>query len=169
VLVIVVAAPCSWLAVEIQRAKNQKEAVKRIEKLYGPGVPVGYAVGNPGGLPGEKPIGPTWLRNIVGDHFFAQVFVVHLECSLVTDAELHRLKSLDEPSFLDLRNTQVTDAGMESLKGLTQLQELALEDTRVTEEGVRKLRQALPNCEITWEPPTKDERQSRASLDQTGG
>ena len=67
---------------------------------------------------------------------------------------------------LGLINTTVTDAGLEHVKGLPKLKYLTLWGTKVTDSGVKKLQQALPNCKIYWEPPTKDERQSPAAPDQ---
>jgi hypothetical protein len=57
--------------------------------------------------------------------------------------------------------TKVTDDGLEYLVRLTGLQELLLGGTQITEQSVKKLRQALPNCQIQWEPPTQDWREGR--------
>jgi len=96
----------------------------------------------------------------------SQLQVLSLFNTKVTDAGLEYLKGLSQLQWLNLDYTHVTDAGLEHLKGLSQLKELYLGQTKVTDAGVKKLQQALPNCKIEWDPPTKDERQSPAAPDQ---
>ena len=65
VLVVVVALPCSWLAVEMKMAREQREAVVAIENLHGGRVQdwqVGRAVSRLNGHPE-----PAWLRSWLGD------------------------------------------------------------------------------------------------------
>ena len=143
VLTLAVAVSCSWLALEMKKAREQETAVDEIGRLYP------YAVATAGAsTPGVKTIEPTWLRVLLGEMYFAEVVSVHLGGTLVTDEELDLLKSLEEMRFLNLSNTRVTDMGVESLRRLTRLEELNLVNTRVTDEGVKKLQQALPNCRI---------------------
>ena len=80
----------SWVAVRIQRARRQREAVEAIQKLGGL-VRYDYQVqqsGNP--LPGAGPPGPAWLRNLLGEDIFARVVGVSFASSSVTDAGLGR-------------------------------------------------------------------------------
>jgi len=139
----------SWLAVKMQQARRQREAVEAIQKLGGQ-VWYDYEVqqsGNP--LPGAGPPGPAWLRNLLGEDILARVvYVSFFRSSSVTDAGLERLKGLTQLQELYLGVTQVSDAGLEHLKGLTQLQQLYFFDTKVTDEGVKKLQQALPKCMV---------------------
>jgi len=72
----------------------------------------------------------------------------------VTDGGLVNLKGLTNLDHLELCDTQVTDAGLVHLEGLTNLQLLYLSGTKVTPEGVNELRQALPNCYISYWPLT---------------
>jgi len=83
----------------------------------------------------------------------------------VTDAGLEYLKGLTQLWQLDLSGTKVTDAGLEHLKGLAQLHSLDLMSTQVSDEGVNNLRQALPNCDITWHRPPLEQPQSPADAD----
>jgi hypothetical protein len=69
-------------------------------------------------------------------------------------ADLERLHGASGLRKVDVRGTDVTDAGLEHLKGLVRLRELDLSHTKVTAEGVKRLRQRLPSCNITWEPPS---------------
>jgi len=84
----------------------------------------------------------------------------------VDDAALVVVQKFPNLRSLDLRDTCVTDAGLVHLKGLRQLEKLVLLNTRVTSEGVQGIQQALPNCRVDYEPPTKDKRQSPAAPDQ---
>ena len=69
----------------------------------------------------------------------------------VSDFGLERIEGLTELRTLSLVDTSVTDAGLEHLKALTELRELSLyRNSKITDEGVGELRQALPNCKITW-------------------
>ncbi len=103
---------------------------------------------------------------------FAELKVLHLRHTKITDAGLRRLKGLKELRYLylvgapvtdaglvhlqglsslqELRldSTQVTDAGLEHLKGLKNLTRLDLRNTQVTDEAVSKFRQARPKCTL---------------------
>jgi hypothetical protein len=148
-LTFLVSLGMSWFATRMQRARQQKAAVEEIERLGGD-VEYDYAVdqsGNP--ISGAVPPGPAWLRNLLGNDFFATVVEANfLSSSSVTDASLGHLKRLTQLQRLFLCRTKVTDAGLEHLNGLTKLRELKLSDTKVADEGVKRLQQALPNCEI---------------------
>jgi len=130
------ALPCSWLAVKLLQAEQQREAVASIEKLGGV---VFYS----------RPSGPPWLRSVLGNDFFDHVESVNLFSNpQITNADLKHLKRLNQLTWLGLQFNQVTDTGLENLKGLNQFQTLFLDGTQVTDEGVKKLQQALPNCKI---------------------
>lgn len=112
---------------------------------------------------GGSRITDAGLEHIEG---LSQLQRLELYVTPVTDAGLEHLNGLPQLTQLAILHTEVTDAGIEHLKGLTQLQSLILYRTRVTDAGVKKLQQALPNCKIIWEPPTKEQRQSPAVPDQ---
>jgi serine/threonine protein kinase len=78
----------------------------------------------------------------------ANLTVLGLEETNVTDAELVHLKDLTRLISLDLRDTKVTDAGLVHLKHLTGLREVLLSNRNITADGVATLRRALPNCRI---------------------
>ena len=161
----------SWVAVKMQQARRQKEAVEAIEKVGG-GVIYDYQVTSATYIPATRPRGPAWIRSLLGEDLFRQAFYVFLDgdqeagleqlkrlpylqglsLTRLMDSELEHvkghLKGLTQLATLDLRYTQVTDASLNHLKELTQLQTLYLGGTKVTDEGVKKLQQALPNCEI---------------------
>jgi hypothetical protein len=137
------AVACSWLAVKVQQAKRQREAVDAIQKLGG-GVIYDYDVyGKP------KPQPPPWLRYLLGDDFFANIGGVSFRNTQVTDAELEMLKGLTQVHQLYVNSPQVTDAGLETLKGLTQLQGLCLNNTQVTDAGLETLK-GLTQLQLLW-------------------
>lgn len=58
------------------------------------------------------------------------------------------LVNLAQMKVLDIRNTKVTDAGLKQLANLKQLTTLELGGTKVTDAGIKELRTALPKCLI---------------------
>ena len=176
-LVVAVALPFSWLATEVNKAKKQEAAAKGIAKVAAvdPFFIIVYdwqVTANDYPMLGSpRPRAPECLRNLLGDDFFADVFVVdfgheHLDVpwgpikclgqlrylnlgwTSTNDTDLEQLTELKQLQWLSLDLTGVTDAGLAHLGRLTQLQELRLDLTRVTDEGVEKLQQTLPNCKI---------------------
>ena len=159
VSVVVIAIPCSWLSVEMTKAREQRATVAAIEEL--------------GGEIWEKPSGPEWLRDLLGDDFFKNVDAVIFHGSEVTDAGLEHLqalrqlkdlnlgatrtsdaglehlKALMQLQVLNLNYTRVSDSGLESLKRLTQLKELRLDDTRVTDAGLKHL-EGMSQLMVLW-------------------
>ena len=196
-LVVVVALPCSWLAVEVQAAKRQKDAVTAILSAcrpldcrpVGPSVWYDYQVDESGLclFPPRQP-GPEWLLGILGDDFFANVLIAdaHADFGLehltalkslrglalasneFSDAKLSYLKCLTHLKSLDLEWTHVTDEGLRNIEGLSGLEEVNVGFTEVTHEGMERLQRALPKCKIVPEPPAKDESQGLILSDQTG-
>ncbi len=171
VLAGVVAIPCSWLGMEMRAAEKQREAVDEITKLRGD-VTYDWQVYANGYTLQRQPPGPAWLRNLLGEDFFAVVIVVSLHHTEATDATLEHLKrlaqlkrlmlgdtnvtnaglahlaGLNQLQWLSLNKTEVTDAGLSHLQCSTQLQILDLDSRHVTDAGVAKLHNALPNCDI---------------------
>ncbi len=103
----------SWFAVRMKRAREQNAAVEEIKRLGG-AVLYDYQAKMAG------PPEPAWLRNLLGEDFFATVVEAHV---FVDTASAH-LKGLRQLQTLELVN--VTDAGLENLKGLRQLQYLQI-------------------------------------------
>ncbi len=105
---------------------------------------------------------PTWLVDLIGVDYFANVTWVYLPRSATdhdlvyvgqlgrvewlgdlttrqTDAGLVHLTGLSNLRELNLRRTQVTDPGLAHLKGLTRLSKLDLSRTQVTDAGLKHL------------------------------
>jgi hypothetical protein len=159
VLTVVVALPCSWLAVEVRQTWRERDITTALQKVGGE-VFYDYELGS-FFLTGASPPGPAWLRSILGNDFFSYVESVDfLRFSKphvhklsrwnphVVGAALDNLKGLSHLKHLDLCLTPVTDAELQHLKGLNQLKWINLYGTRVTDAGMKDLQQALPNCEI---------------------
>jgi hypothetical protein len=138
VLVVLVAIPCSWLAVEREQAGKQHDAVEAIRKAHWT-VFYDYELLRP--MP--EPKGHVWLRELLGDDFFNTVSYAGISC----DTQAKYLEEFPQLQHLTLYGT-VTDDGLEYVEGLTQLQEVRIIGVQVTHVGVLKLQMALPNCEI---------------------
>lgn len=165
-LTVAVAAAFSWLAIEMEAAKAQKEAVRMIAELGGE---VYYdhqasfldrddAAGDSGPLsddvtatflmPQATPSGPAWMRDWLGVDFVADV--VYVKADSMTDDTMKCFRDFPRLHSLILLKPNISDAGLEHLVGLTRLRKLYIEDTEVTATGVEKLRKALPNCEFGY-------------------
>jgi hypothetical protein len=131
-LAVAVALPSSWLAVEMNMARQQKEAVAIILKLGG-SADYDYVLSSP--LSEAKPRGPAWLRSLLADDFFNSV----VEASLNTDAQMAHLNGLRRLHGLFLSGQTITDAGLASLAELNELQSLSLAHTAITDAGMAGL------------------------------
>jgi hypothetical protein len=162
-LMLAVAVPFSWLAVEIEKAKRQKEIVDFYNTKF--------EVETHDWLSA-----PNGLRILLGDLFFKRVYFLcttesqfvfadedlkrccdfdglefaFFSRSSITDAGLENIGRLTRLKYLDLRDTTVTDAGLKYLSNLSRLENLDLNGTNVTEAGVRELQAKLPHCKIAW-------------------
>lgn len=139
IAVLVLSLPLSWVAVRMDRARRQREAVEEIERLRGLVL-----------YDWETPPPQTVGRTVLGNDFFDEVVLVDLAHSLVRDARLEHLAGLTNLHYLWLDDTHITDAGLEHLTGLTNLEILTIRDNNVTPKGIQKLQQALPNCVIEY-------------------
>jgi Leucine-rich repeat (LRR) protein len=162
VFVTLCAIACSWLAVKMQQAQKQREAVAAIRGLGGR-VDHDYLINEEGELrenPGPQT--PRWLLRLFGIDLFSSVAAVDqagmtdanaktLELfprirrlsiyGTLTDAGLQHLRRLTHLRALSLRATRVTDAGFENLKGLRELDDLELADTQITDATLEQLRE----------------------------
>jgi hypothetical protein len=150
VFMLLCAVVCSWFAVRMNEAKGQREAVAAIRAR---GVYVEY----------PESSAPAWLVNSLGVEFFegisfadcpfafddedmvylsglANLEVLYLVRTQVTDSGLEHLKGLANLQALSLSGTQVTDSGLEHLKGLANLRWLNLSGTQVTDSGLEHLK-----------------------------
>lgn len=76
--VVIIAILCAWLGREIERKRQEREAVKSIIKdgwtvIYDSQI-------DPSGrfqYSSDRPRGPGWLRTVLGDNFFSEAKRVH--------------------------------------------------------------------------------------------
>ena len=154
ILTVAVALPCSWLAVEMKKAREQKTVVDGIRPLTD--VWYDYQCDAFGKLDV-----PEWLRRLLGDDFFCKV--VQIPFLDVSDQELEeKLKGLPDledlefygckltgsglknvnPSHLSklgLGSTKVTDDALATIEKFTELEELALGQNHIGDDGLRHL------------------------------
>ncbi len=119
ILTTLVAIGCSWLAVEMEKARKQRKAIEAIWKAGGV---THYEV--------------TWLGRLLGSDSLARVTFVGLAGESTTDADLVHLQGFRQLRGLQLQKSNITDAGMVNLQGLTQLESLRLDNTKVTDAGL---------------------------------
>ncbi len=145
-LTVVAALPLSWLAVEMKNAREQREVVASIRNMSASPLVTYDWESNP--PPSRNPPGAAWLRNLLGDDFFAEVTMVHLTGHGVWFG-MQWVPVPDQPgkgSWHEKQWVQVpeqhesTDAMLEHLKGLTALEELGLIGTNVTDAGLEQIR-----------------------------
>ena len=149
VLVVVVALPFSWLAVELKKANKQRDAVEALaacnlfsrhdwEEEFHDGVQE----------PREPP-GLAWLRSHVGDEFFGDIIEVasligrpegdeDVEYGPIFDqlSHLPRIRSLSL-SLWDYDS--MTDTDLARLRDLASLRELAFNASQITDRGIKYL------------------------------
>jgi hypothetical protein len=139
VLVVVVASPCSWLAVKMEEARRQNAAVGAIRRADGI---VSYDWQGIYSLllfPKQKPRSPEWLRRLLGDDFWEDVVCVELG-EFGTDALLRQVEDFPRLEELYVKcyraDHKITDKGLEHVQGLVQLRTLILADAEVTDAGL---------------------------------
>lgn len=138
--VLAVAIPCAWLARDLRRAAREREIAQAV--LEGGGsvecadtFKVAFSSIYP-----FKPIGranqASWLVDIVGEHFFRDVFAIR-----TTDSQLvERFRELPQLRALDLRGMQEADAALLEVAGMPQITTVWLVRSDVTDEGIAHVR-----------------------------
>ena len=142
VLTVAVAVPCSWLAVEMKKAREQSAAVDEITK--GRRVCIWYDWQfDESFLPPPNAQPPAQIGwGLLGVDFFTGV--VRIEAmqpdNQVTDAWMEHLDDLPRLQQLVLLQPKITDAGLDHLKALTHLQQLMLLNAKITDAGLEPLK-----------------------------
>ena len=134
VAVTLLAIFCGWVGVRIAKARRQKAAV---DAIVSGGGWFFYDYQLTPGDPDAAPPGPAWLRNFVGDDFFASV----VEVGSFSGSGIDTLEACPELKTCNLSGSYVTDAGLEHLQNLRTLEELNLQGSfRVSDDGLRNLK-----------------------------
>jgi hypothetical protein len=100
---------------------------------------------------------PAWMMERLGWDWFADVTVVILSYSKMTDEQMPLLRAFPDLERFQIgtdqrmaaRPVQVTDASIDVLTSFRKLKRVDLMGADVTAEGAARLQAALPNCEIT--------------------
>jgi hypothetical protein len=163
-MVVVVAVPFSWLAVQMKAAREQKRVVDAIRRdggsvLYNlPELPPGlYSYGK------QLPESP-WLQDLLGEDFVGTVNLVSYYSNISTPTapavSLEFLDELPQLQTLEIRGKRITDSGwnrlnssphlhtlslpadttdekLECLQGMTELKTLDLSFTAITDFGLK--------------------------------
>lgn len=89
------------------------------------------------------------LQCLAGLNSLRELFLAETQ---VTDKGMARLKSLSGLQRLDLDRTQVSDAGLKHLSEVTSLHYVCVRDTRTTQTGREAFRSARPKCRMDPHP-----------------
>lgn len=178
ILTFLVAVACSWLAVKMEQARKQKEAVDALIIKKGIHLRYDYEINN------SEIYGPVWLRSFLGDDFFndvSHVWINNYEAEFISDSDIRYLEDLQELQFLEISgrvhisvdglkfldrllkleilnliNGCFNDESLKHIAHLKRLKSLILRSDRITEKGLtslkglKQLRElSLIGCKIT--------------------
>ena len=153
VLTVAVAVPGSWLAAEMKKAMQQREAV---EMLRAAGFKVYYdwELDEDGYRDPRKQCNwPAWLREFVGDDMLATAVKVETQPGMIggfggfsmflhseiSDNQLSILRRLADLRHLDLSGMPIMTSRLTCLEGLTELETLRLNQHEINDEGLASL------------------------------
>lgn len=131
-LFVVIGALLGWLAPTIHRADNQRRAVEWLQDRAEGSVRYEYELNH------TEPPGPAWLRESVGEDYFASVACVGV--LRASDTSLEHLRAFPNVQRLDIQDEHLTDADLKYLRGPTNLRMLDLSYTAITDASREVLR-----------------------------
>ena len=97
-LAVVVALPCNWLAIELEKARREREIAADVTNFGGK-------------VDWGEPSGPRWFRSLLGHDFFDNIKNVSFFGSQNADFGLERLNGLISLVELNLALSGLTDSG----------------------------------------------------------
>lgn len=144
VLVFIFSLPLAWLGHRLQKARNQRSSIVKLEAMgavylydWQPEVYAGSS------LDGPQPPQPNWLINLVGRDFLWDVTKIGLRPnplkSEIVDEELAILGEFPKTEALSLYSCQIGDEGVLHLANLRNLRTLQLAKTGITDRGLEVL------------------------------
>jgi hypothetical protein len=163
IFVTLFAVACSWLAVKIQQTDKRENAINELCKL---GYIVTWDYEDAHRLAGGselQPPGPEWLRNHLGQHFFAAVAFVgepdeddvrlsddisylkdiidtkSIRFCRVNEAKLKCLSGFAGLRCLNLSSSAMTDSDLQYVKRLKHLEVLSIDRTSITDAGLTQI------------------------------
>ncbi len=176
-LLLVACMALGWFSIRLAKAREQAVAVAKLRHL---GATVYYDFHhyydeNGDGCLNESRRPTDWkvARKLLSDDFFNNVYYVrfikhehfpqsgpiihylgprHVRTPISRDANsyIFILESLPHLHTLDLSHSNAAGQAIPKLTKLSCLKRLALGDSLMSEEGAERLRDALPDCHISW-------------------
>ncbi len=131
---LVLSVPLSWFSARWHQATRQRQAVQAIMR-DGSGVQYDYEDAG-----AKSPAGPVWLRNLLGDNFFAQVVQARVD----PDVAAEHLTALHGLRKLTLLRSNLTDADVARLQALPQLRTLELHLANATDADLERCAELKP-------------------------
>lgn len=98
-------------------------------------------------------VGPVTDKSVESLAQISGLGALGLYQGTLTGQGLAKLTSLSNLHSLTLHTCEIPEEALRHLHHLTQLQFLALPATRVTGAEVEALKEALPDCKVTWDDP----------------
>jgi hypothetical protein len=129
IFVLALAIPCAWLGHSIEKKRKEREAVEAILKAGGIVV---YDYQKPSMISGrtfkpvEEPHGPAFLRTLLGENFFCEVYAVQHTNATLTDDEIESLQRFPHLEDLNLSDCHMSATAAAHLGRLAALRGLAL-------------------------------------------
>jgi hypothetical protein len=118
------------------------------------------------------PVGPDWLRNLVGEHAmrgFDEVVSIDVDGTQIDDSQFSKVNSFPEFESLDIAYTEVGDAGLSYLDGmlvtangiaeiaeLPNLTQLVISPDQITADGLDDLKRRHPKLDIVVTTADRD-------------
>jgi hypothetical protein len=130
---------CGWLAMRIERAKQQHEAVSAFLRSHGE-LTYDYQYDAQGNfLPNATPPALQWLRELTTVDLLSSVKSIRF-FHADTNVDLELFAGMTQAESVLLSGPEVTDACLAHLRGMTQLKDLSLESAAVTDAGLAQLK-----------------------------
>jgi hypothetical protein len=146
-----------WIVTDFRMADQRKRIYEKLDLSF-------YTDSS-----GDFPWYSSWLHRLRRDEqsYDLEMLVFNNFCEIDdgTLADIAQFTNLHQ-LWLNGQIT-VTDAGLDALKSLRQLEDLSLADANVSPLAVKRLREALPRCKITWDPPELPVESSDGLLDRS--
>jgi hypothetical protein len=153
-LLLVTAAIAVWLAVQVNRATNQRRAVSMVKERggsvrylhqgYTHPIPLTNLYSSSSFDPNAPPPGPEWLRNFLGEEYFQDVVYINLADRVASegDADAKLIAALPKLEYLDMGFCSLTDQALHHLGGVRTLRVLHVDRNKLTDDGLRHLARA---------------------------
>jgi hypothetical protein len=153
-LLFVTAAVAVWLAVQVNRATNQRRAVSMVKERggrvyyrhhgYTHPIPLTNLYSSTSFDVNAQPPGPAWLRGFLGAEYFQDVTYVSLAERVASegDADAKLLAALPKLEYLDMGDCNLTDEALRHLGGVDTLRVLHVEGNSLSDDGLRHLARA---------------------------